>query len=139
MRHAKAKGKAKAKAKAVAAKPRLAAHIEQTEARRWIPEGSSIWRSLTRGAWCAHVPPLRRISEPWVVHGCEQLALKTILVRMWAQHLELVGGDPSDCPFDLATAAENAAAASRVPRRSTCIVRWSFAARIFLRIIVCVE
>ena len=112
MRLAKAKGKAKAKAKAAAAKPRLPAHIEQTEARRWIPEGSSTWRALPRGAWCAHVPPRRRISEPWAVHGCEQLALKTMFVRMWAQHLELVGDGPSDCPFDLAAAAESAAAAS---------------------------
>ena len=34
--------------------------IPQTEARLYIPPGTSIWRSGTRGAWCARVPPRRR-------------------------------------------------------------------------------
>ena len=95
------KPKAKAKAKAKASPPRtpLPSSIPQADARLYIPPRCSIWRSLTRGAWCAHSPPRARISEAWGRHGGDEPALRELLHRLWMQHLELEGQDMSACPY----------------------------------------
>ena len=79
--------------------------IEQAVAKRFIPEeGASIWPSNTRRAWCGHVPPRRRISEPFEANGGEHQALRAIVVRIWQQYLELKGQLLSECPFDISQA-----------------------------------
>lgn len=94
--------------------------ISQPEAKLFIPEGSSIWKSNTRFAWCGHVPPRARISEQWQKHGSDQVALQCLLARMWRQHCELNAIPEADCPWILGSAAsaEGAAATSSAASRS---------------------
>lgn len=103
VRSAAAKSQAKKRGRsAQASAPRPFPNtIAQSEARLYIPDGSSIWLSNTRFAWCAHVPPRSRISEPWQKHGSDQAALQCILRRMWRQHCELSGIAEADCPWAL--------------------------------------
>lgn len=63
---------------------------------------------MTKATWNAHCAPRRRISEPW--QGGEQAALRRILTRLWNQYLEIQGLDWASCPWDLESAAEQAAA-----------------------------
>lgn len=87
------------------ARPALPSVIPQAEAKRYIPPGSSIWRSLTRSAWCGHMPPRARCSEPWQRHGSDAAALHAIVVRMWRQHMEIEGLSPEETPFVLPSVA----------------------------------
>ena len=93
-------GKAGPKAKAKAPAPRkLPQTIAQAEAKAWMPPRSAIWVSNVREAWCGHVPPYRRVSTPWSLYGCDQLALKDVLCKMWAQHLNRDGATKDACSF----------------------------------------
>lgn len=44
-------------------------HITQQEAKQFCPPQGSVWRSLTRGEWCAHLPEYRRITAPFSRYG----------------------------------------------------------------------
>ena len=107
--HDKAAPKKKAKAKE---KPRIAIpnHIDQPEAKKYLPPDASIWRGRVKRTWNAHVVGRARISEPWGAD--EQRALATILQRSWAQWLDLKGKVWAECPWDFADVAAAAAAAS---------------------------
>ena len=92
------KAKAKPKAKAIALKDKFGEGvIPQAEAKKWLPEGSHIWKDRVRGAWNAHHPPRARISEPY--DGDERAALLCILRRVWQQHSELTGNSMASCPY----------------------------------------
>jgi hypothetical protein len=104
-REHKASAKAKGKAKAKPAKPPpLPSTVPQAEAEKWIPANSSICRSVTRLAWCAHVPPNRRILTPWKFYGSDNVALIDVLVEMLTQHFEQSGDPVDSCSFDFASA-----------------------------------
>lgn len=78
--------------------PQLPATIEQTMARLFCPQGGHIWRGLTRGEWCGHYPPFRRIHSKWSALG-EEGSMKDILRRLWRMHAEHTGLDfPGCCP-----------------------------------------
>ena len=101
-RKAALKGQKRQKKGAAAATTTLPSTIAQSCARQYIPAGTSIWRSTTRGAWCGHCPPRKRISEPWSrFEDGDQGALQAILRRMWRQHAELEGIREADLPFNL--------------------------------------
>ena len=100
---AKPKPPAKKKAKkgpvAAGPKPKLPSTIPQSSAKLWIPEATSIWRDLTRGGWCGHCPPYKRISQSWHLLW-EEGAMKAVIEQLWQQALELKGLDHSECPYD---------------------------------------
>ena len=41
------------------------ATIGQSQAKLWLPPGGKIWRGYHKGIWRAHMPPYKRIQEPW--------------------------------------------------------------------------
>eukprot|EP00969_Alexandrium_andersonii_P145211 6421438-Alexandrium_andersonii.AAC.1 len=61
---------------AKASKLVLPHHMEQRDAKKFLPPGASIWRSAARGEWNGHLPPNRRVSEPYLKHGSSEQALK---------------------------------------------------------------
>lgn len=74
--------------------------IPQSEAKRWIPEGTSVWRSNTRNEWWGHYSSAqyKRIVVPWTL-GQEEPAMREVIRRLWAQWLEYRGLPESDCPI----------------------------------------
>lgn len=95
---AKAGSRAKAKAKA-APRQRMPSSIPHAEAKGFAPPGASVWRGLTRGQWCGHLPPRRRVSASWFRSGGERQALDEVLKRLWLQFLDLRGLSKEDCPW----------------------------------------
>lgn len=91
-------------------KDKLPCSIEQTAANKYMPPGGSVWRGLTKATWNAHVPPRKRISEPWGMS--EQGSLRRLLYRAWEQHLELKSLGWDSCPWDFDEAVAEAVAAS---------------------------
>jgi hypothetical protein len=85
---------------AAAAKLKLPKHhMEQGEAKLYLPPDCAIWKSNTRAQWCGHVQGYKRCSECFASHGDSSLALLTLLQRMWTQHLDKIGGTQADCPI----------------------------------------
>ena len=75
-------------------------HCTQPEAKRLLPPGASIWRSLKRSEWCGHYPPYRRVTEPFTRSGSSQNALKACLRLLWRQYLDKFGKPDSECFVD---------------------------------------
>lgn len=84
---------------AAPARRTLPSAIPQAQARRWIPEGTHIWRGLTRSEWCGHCEPYKRIQASWHLHG-EAGAMRIIIRRLWEQKLEADDLGPEACPID---------------------------------------
>jgi hypothetical protein len=82
------KARGKAKAKAAPARLKWPSEVSQADAAKLIPEGSSIWRGLTKRVWCGHHPPARRISAPWDGPGGETAALRSVVQRLWQTHID---------------------------------------------------
>ena len=61
--------------------PKKVSQVSQNNAKQFLPEGGSIWRGLTTGQWCGHLPPFRRVSCKWSERG-EEGALKEVLRRL---------------------------------------------------------
>ena len=80
---------------------KLPATVEQSTAKRFLPEGASIWRGLTRGEWCGHFPPNPRIRERWADYPDGEIgSMKAVLRRLWLQFATYHGVDwPACCPF----------------------------------------
>ena len=73
--------------------------IGQKTAKLFLPqEGTcSIWKA-SRGEWCGHCPPYKRVHSPFDLHGGEG-ALHNVLQMLWKQHCRLRGLEyPNDCP-----------------------------------------
>ncbi len=88
---------AKGKKKKLTKKLVLPHHIAQGDAKAFIPPGSSVWRDMSRGGCCAHLPPHARISESSEKHGgSSDVAFRTLLIRMWVQFADKVGSPPRD-------------------------------------------
>ena len=105
-----AKGKGKGRPPALPKPKPLPNLISQQQARLYIPPGSHIWRGRVKRMWHGHVPPRRRISEPWGQN--ERVALVRIYLRMWRQHCVLRGLPWESVPWKLEEAAAAAEAAS---------------------------
>ena len=90
LREAEAAGKkAKPGCKAGAKKDRkpLDATIPRSQAKACLPPNASIWQSRKGRAWCVHVKPRPRISEPW---GTDQgVALAIVYQRAWKKKQRL--------------------------------------------------
>ena len=74
-------------------------HCAQADAKRFVPDGASIWRSNTRGEWCGHCPPFKRCSESFAKHGNSEQALQSLLRTLWTQKLSKDGLTVADCPI----------------------------------------
>jgi hypothetical protein len=72
--------------------------IPQSEAKRYAPQDTGIWRDNTKFRWRGHCLPYVRISEPWLVEG-EPVALRALLRRLWRQANEKNGRAPTYCPI----------------------------------------
>ena len=93
---AKGKGKSKGKGKGKGPGIRLAATIEQSTAKFFLPPNTSVWRGLTRGEWCGHAPPFKRIFERWS-DSTERNAMIRVIKRLWQQYAELNQKKFPDC------------------------------------------
>lgn len=70
-------------------------HVAQGEAKNYAPPSASVWRDISRGGWCGHLPPGPRVSERFARNGASSdAALRALLVRLWAQHAEKFGQSP---------------------------------------------
>ena len=72
--------------------------ILQSHAKRFIPQGSYIWRGLQSNSWHGHLQPHRRIGASAVAMGDEE-AMKDIFRRLWRQYLDMHGLPDSHCPW----------------------------------------
>lgn len=72
--------------------------MSQREARRWIPEGTSIWRGNLRGEWWGHCPPNLSFHAKWSTYT-EAGALKVVIRRLWREHLSMIGRGVDACPY----------------------------------------
>lgn len=92
------KGRARASGRSQNAKARkLPCSITHERAKEFAPPGASIWRGLTRGEFCGHLPPYRRVSASWARFGQEG-ALRETLRLLWSQSLASQGLEEADCP-----------------------------------------
>lgn len=78
----------------------LPAHIDQSQAKLYLPPEAHIWRRHSPGEWNCHLPDCRRISEAFGKHGSSELALRECLRRVWRQYLERSGLAEADCPIE---------------------------------------
>jgi hypothetical protein len=87
---------ASVKSKDVAYKPWPG--IDQVEAKKYIPQGTSIWRGVVRDEWCAHCEPNPRLCERFVDHGGDSCkALEALLQQLWEQFLFKYGLSQDAC------------------------------------------
>ena len=73
--------------------------MEQSEAKKWIPEGTSIWRDNVDVGWETHCPPFRRVSFSQTKYGNMQVARRLAFQDLWRKHLALFGKTPEECPI----------------------------------------
>lgn len=69
--------------------------MDQKVARSLVPPKAYIWRGLTRGQWCGHLPPYRRLSKAWGVN--ETAACLWVIRELWRQHIEANALDDTAC------------------------------------------
>lgn len=90
--------------------------LEHSEAKRYTPPGSYIWRHWTAQAWQGRLPPGRIVSRGWAAAGGSNYALREVLVALWRQYCFQEGIEEADCPmvgvFDQARAAAGSAASA---------------------------
>ena len=72
---------------------------EQRDANKYVPSGSSVWRSLKRGEWCGHNPPYVRVSASFRKSGSSEEALRHCLAKLWRQELDKHSQPLSECPI----------------------------------------
>lgn len=72
--------------------------FSQSDAKLFVPPGSSIWRSSVDMGWCGHRPPYRRTHFSGLLHGQRQAYLMQIR-DLWAKHLDFTGTTRASCPF----------------------------------------
>ena len=82
------KSKKKKKGEAAAAKEiNMPHHIPTEAANLYNPPGSYLWHDNSRGGWCGHFAPYKRLSEPFTKHGgSSQESLKAVLRGLWIQY-----------------------------------------------------
>ena len=73
--------------------------VDQKDVRECMPPGCAIWRANFRAAWCYHVPPHPRGSEPWADHGGSSRKAALAAVRSsWLQFNADQGLPSNYCP-----------------------------------------
>ena len=73
-------------------------HILQSQAKEFVPVGSSIWRSA-QGGWNGHCPPFKRCSATFAKHGGSEGALTYVLKKLWFLHCTKTGDPMTSCPW----------------------------------------
>lgn len=91
--------KQRKRARAAPERKPLPHHLEQRDAKKFLPPNSTLWRSKTRGEWNGQFRQNKRVWEPFYKHGGSESALRVCLRRLWSQHLAYEGLDESECPF----------------------------------------
>lgn len=70
-------------------------HCTQAAAKKLLPPGAFLWRGATRGEWCAHLKPYRRVTCPfWRCADSSDEALKACLSHVWQQYAASMGQEP---------------------------------------------
>jgi len=77
--------------------PAVPFEVPQSEAKKYMPSDSYIWKNNRRCAWCGYVPPYRRMTEPFTAGGSYH-ALVRLLRRSWRRHNELNRRPLEECP-----------------------------------------
>lgn len=95
---AKAKSKAKVKRHPCPPYPSLSA-ISHESAKRFIPEGTTIWRGHRLGSWHGECKPFKRVSGAPEREGSEKGALLYVLRCLWTGWRILNGVDFDQCPI----------------------------------------
>lgn len=85
---------------------------EHSEAERYTPPSSSIWRRWTAQVWKGRLPPSRIVSRGWAAAGGSNYALREVLVVLLRQYCFQEGIDEGDCPMMGVPDQARAAAAS---------------------------
>lgn len=76
----------------------LGGKLPQSEAKRYIPEGSHIWKAHTTYEWRGELGEYKPVSSPWIREG-EEGSMWIVIKRLWEQWLETRGKDTSHCPI----------------------------------------
>lgn len=90
--------KKRAAPKASMQKGELPTELSQAQAKRYIPQGTSIWRGTVQGSWQGHCPPFARVHESWR-RSSEPEAMRRVIRTLWQQHICKNGLDDSACPW----------------------------------------
>lgn len=81
--------------RAVAQRMVVPHHCTQAAAKKFLPPGAFLWRGATRGEWCAHLKPYRRVTSPfWKFGDSSDEALRACLRHVWQQYATSVGQEP---------------------------------------------
>lgn len=72
--------------------------ITQKEAKRFLPEGATLWQDRVRGGWHAHFPPWPRVSRSFQRYG-QTGALQECYRYVWEKYCLNQGILVSACPM----------------------------------------
>ena len=70
---------------------------DQVHTKKLIPPQSSIWQDNTRGGWCGHMAPRKRIAFH---EGSEAVSMQSTVKKLWSQCVEIHGLEVSDVPIE---------------------------------------
>ena len=74
--------------------------LPQSVAKPLLPPGASIWRNNKQGGWHGHLPPHKRLGEPWSAHGHNsRQAMMHTMARLWKLFIFDHGLTKEDCPI----------------------------------------
>lgn len=71
--------------------------VSQSELRKFVPPGASVWCGYSNGSWQCHLPPWRRKSFSWAASDAHEAARKC-LRHLWELFLSDNGMPTSACP-----------------------------------------
>ena len=83
---------------AAPAPPLNLATIEQSDAKRHMPPGGSLWKSRTDSTWNSRLQPLSKHTATWARYG-EEASLRIVVSECWADWCLLNGIDIEQCPM----------------------------------------
>ena len=72
--------------------------VDQQQVKKFMPEGSFIWKSRHDGTWHTRVPPFGTCSRSIQKHT-EQVALRLVISHAWKDWCDLEGVEYGECPM----------------------------------------
>lgn len=77
----------------------LPTKMGQSEAKKYIPPNTTIWRGLVNGSWQGECKPFARLFESWR-KSSEPEAMRRVIVGLWQRYLLKEGLTKEDCPWE---------------------------------------
>jgi hypothetical protein len=88
--------------------------LQQSEAKKYAPPGSYVWRAFSHNSWEGRLPPFGIVARNWHKSGGAAEALRQVLVELWKSYCQAEGYTADECPMLGVYAAEH------VPSGAAC-------------------